>query len=225
MLCLTSFPQIIFPDVMRHQGLKISASGQELGGEMLFSRRLGFSGTPSDLLPLELGECTYEEGSDGKMVHFLTSPTVMSYEEVDDGWSVKLLLKKISTAPMYTYRALIDTGALITGLTNLEVARELMAEGGLPGVDGVVYLDSKDRKMILLRKTLRSVPLAESGIPLSRRFAFYDEVRYRLCYVLSKWPLSRVIRTPLTGSHHRYGYPAHQRCRCDPDPRKGHDIP
>lgn len=144
---------------------------------MLYSRRLGFSGTPSDLLPLELGECTYEEGSDGKMVHFLTSPSVMSFEEVEDGWSVKKLLKKISTAPMYTFRALIDTGALITGLTNLEVAKELMSEGGLSGVDGVVYLDSKDRKMILLRKTLRSVPLAESGIPLSRRFfAFYDEV-------------------------------------------------
>ena len=87
---------------MRHQGLKISASGQELGGEMLYSPRLGFSGTPSDLLPLELGECTYEEGSDTKMVHFLTSLSVMSYEEVEDGWSVKKLLKKIATTPMYT---------------------------------------------------------------------------------------------------------------------------
>jgi hypothetical protein len=28
---------------------------QELGGEMLFPSRLGFSGTPSDLLPLDLG--------------------------------------------------------------------------------------------------------------------------------------------------------------------------
>ena len=70
---LSSSQKIVFPDVMRHQGLKISASGQELGGEMIFSRRLGFSGTPSDLLPLELGECHFEKGSDGKMVHFLTS--------------------------------------------------------------------------------------------------------------------------------------------------------
>jgi hypothetical protein len=43
--------------VMRHQNLKLSASGQELGGDMLFGSRLGFSGTPSDLLPLELGTC------------------------------------------------------------------------------------------------------------------------------------------------------------------------
>ena len=35
---------------------------------MLFKRRLGFSGTPSDLLPVELGICHYERGSDGQMV-------------------------------------------------------------------------------------------------------------------------------------------------------------
>ena len=32
------------------------------GGDMLFDRRLGFSGTPSDLLPVELGKCEYERG-------------------------------------------------------------------------------------------------------------------------------------------------------------------
>ena len=88
---------------------------------MIFSRRLGFSGTPSDLLPLELGECHYEKGSDGKMVHYLTSRNVMSYEEIESRWNVDVLLKKISGAPVGTFRALIDTGALITGLTNLEV--------------------------------------------------------------------------------------------------------
>src|SRR5690606_6703997 len=48
---------------------QLSACGQELGGDMLFHRRLGFSGTPSDLLPLELGRCHYERGSDGRMLH------------------------------------------------------------------------------------------------------------------------------------------------------------
>ena len=45
----------IFPEAMHFQQTKLSASGQELGGAMLFSRRLGFSGTPSNLLPRELG--------------------------------------------------------------------------------------------------------------------------------------------------------------------------
>lgn len=71
--------------VLCFKGLKISASGQELGGEMLFQRRLGFSGTPSDLLPLELGRCHYERGSDGKMLSVLTSPDVVSLEVRDAG--------------------------------------------------------------------------------------------------------------------------------------------
>jgi len=31
--------------------MKLSASGQELGGDLLFGRRLGFSGAPSTLSP------------------------------------------------------------------------------------------------------------------------------------------------------------------------------
>lgn len=50
--------QIVFPSFMQHQALKLSSSGQELGGSMLFNAsRIGFSGTPSDLLPLDLGRC------------------------------------------------------------------------------------------------------------------------------------------------------------------------
>ena len=40
----------IFPEMMRFQDLRLSANGQELGGDLIFQRRLGFSGTPSDLL-------------------------------------------------------------------------------------------------------------------------------------------------------------------------------
>ena len=47
--------QTIFPTYTQHQRIKLSASGQELGGAMLFPSRIGFSGTPSDLLPLDLG--------------------------------------------------------------------------------------------------------------------------------------------------------------------------
>lgn len=55
----------IFPPVMRHQRLKLSASGQSLGGDMLFKKRLAFSGTPSDLLPLELGKVSGAGGRTG----------------------------------------------------------------------------------------------------------------------------------------------------------------
>jgi hypothetical protein len=61
---LKKIPQVIeyyldtfvFPLTMEHNHEKISASGQDLGGDMLFSKRVGFSGTPSDLLP-EVSTC------------------------------------------------------------------------------------------------------------------------------------------------------------------------
>ena len=51
--------QTVFPTYTQHQHIKLSSSGQELGGAMLFPSRLGFSGTPSDLLPLDLGRWGY----------------------------------------------------------------------------------------------------------------------------------------------------------------------
>jgi hypothetical protein len=78
------------------QGLKLSACGQELGGDMLFGRRIGFSGTPSDILPLELGSCQYERGSDGRVVHYLTSPSIVQHVPIRAGWNSHLLLEFIA---------------------------------------------------------------------------------------------------------------------------------
>jgi hypothetical protein len=34
---------VVFPATMEHQNLQLSASGHDLGGDVLFARRLGFS--------------------------------------------------------------------------------------------------------------------------------------------------------------------------------------
>lgn len=39
-----------------------------------WEERIGFSGTPSDLMPRELGSCDFEPGSEGSIVHTLTNP-------------------------------------------------------------------------------------------------------------------------------------------------------
>ncbi|MAT13750.1 MAG: hypothetical protein CMJ46_00585, partial [Planctomyces sp.] len=64
-------------------------------GDVLFKIRLGFSGTPSDLLPVELGKCAYEKGSDAKMLTFLTTPSVTSYHRTGE-WSIPGLLDMIA---------------------------------------------------------------------------------------------------------------------------------
>lgn len=71
--------------------------------------------------------------------------------------------------------ALIDTGALITGLSNKAVA-EYLLKAGLEHVKGVVYLDELDRQMVLLRKGLKVVKLVDSGLAWNERFTFYDQV-------------------------------------------------
>jgi hypothetical protein len=165
----------IFPVYTDTKVVKLSAAGQELGGEMLFKKRIGFSGTPSDLLPVELGRCGYERCSDGQMIHVLTSPKVCSFEVVPEGWSPLSVLQTIATSESPRYNALIDTGALITGMTNLQVAQTLL-KIGLPWCEGVVYLDEYDRKMVLVRATGRVLKMAQCGVPADKRFAFYDQV-------------------------------------------------
>jgi hypothetical protein len=168
--------EIVFPRFMEHQIIKLSASGQELGGAMLFTHhRIGFSGTPSDLLPLDLGRCGYEVGSDGKMLHVLTDEKYMSVEFQPPGWSVGTLLDRIANAEP-RFHALIDTGALITGLTNKEVARELLDRGLSKWCEGVVFLDENDEKVIMVKATGRVLKLAQCGIGLEQRFAFYDQI-------------------------------------------------
>ncbi len=182
-LLLRSLPQAvekylnehIFPDTMEFQKRKLSASGQDLGGTMLFPRRLGFSGTPSNLLPVEFGECVYEKGDDAKMIDYLTSPTMMRYVRIQAGWTVKGVLDSIANANP-PYHALIDTGALITGLTNLQVAEYLLADGKMPSMQGVVFLDNFDRKMIMVRDGMKVMKLAQCGIRMDERFSFYDQV-------------------------------------------------
>ena len=165
---------LVFPEYMKQQTQKLSASGQELGGAAFFGQRLGFSGTPSDLLPLDLGRCEYERGSEGHMLNVLTDPRIVSVQHAPSEWSVDAILDLIANAEP-AFNALIDVGALITGISNQQVAESLLARG-LPWCDGVVFLNERDEKMIFVRATGRAVPFEKSGIAVSRRFAFYDQV-------------------------------------------------
>ena len=60
--------------------------------------------------------------------------------------------------------------------TYAQVAHYLL-ETGLPTMEGVVFIDGQDRRMILLRKGWKVRKLQQCGIPLSKRFSFYDQVR------------------------------------------------
>ena len=170
------FLSLTFPGIMDHQKTKLTASGMDLGSDMLFDVRLGFSGTPTHLLPPELKQrCFMEPGSDASIVRLLTSPAVVVECRVLHRWSVTSLIADIATASP-PFHALIDTGALVTGLTNVQVARQLLRLG-MRQMEGCVYLDGADRKMVVLRSSIDGapVPLSECGLPPARRCTFYDQ--------------------------------------------------
>ena len=164
---------VVLPDTTAHQPSKLSANGQDLGGEMLFSTRIAFSGTPSSLLPLEMGECRFAQGDDAKMLATLTNPRVVHTDALPTGWSVAAVLEKVA-ALRPPVHALIDAGALITGYSNLEVAATLLPLLGAE-FGGVVYLDQGGNKAILLRGG-GTMGLERCGLPKERRFSFFDQV-------------------------------------------------
>ena len=161
---------LVFPRTMRFHREKISGSGHEL--VYMFSTCMGFSGTPSTIIPSDLGHCMFEPGSEGRILD--TICRVSSVIDLNEEWNSESLLRHVAKSKE-KYRALIDTGALITELSNEQVARKLL-DLGLEWCDGVIFLDEFDRKRILVRETNRIMDANQCGVPLERRFVFYDQI-------------------------------------------------
>lgn len=112
--------KFVFPEVMRHRRVKLSASGIDIAGQqMLFDRRLGFSGTPSSTSLLPTGmRCEFEKGSEALVIRTLTNPKMVSTRLLAKQWTVNSVLQHIAKSQSPRYSALIDAGALVTGLSN-----------------------------------------------------------------------------------------------------------
>ncbi|CAK0898464.1 unnamed protein product, partial [Prorocentrum cordatum] len=174
---------------------RLSSSSMDLGGEMIFNVRIGFTGTPNEVLPqafaIDGKRCKYELMSDAEIVCTLTSKECVEVQVVGPGhparemgegkhvvWSVDSLLGYIATQALaQKWTALIDTGALITGQDNLGVAKILM-ERGLreSGFKGVVYLDTENEKRLFMADGREGVPFATCGLKPGERFTFFDQV-------------------------------------------------
>jgi len=166
--------------IMDSNASQLTASGQELAGPQLFGLGLGFSGTPNNLLPKAMGECMFAQGDDGAILASLSNPDIVSVSMLSS-WSPTSILDKIAAertadGSRPRYHALIDTGALITGMTNIEVARYLLGNKGLLGLNGVVFLNEKDEQVVMLRDGMRIAKLAQCGLGWDQRFTFYDHV-------------------------------------------------
>eukprot|EP01060_Flectonema_neradi_P013755 TRINITY_DN2047_c2_g1_i1.p1 TRINITY_DN2047_c2_g1~~TRINITY_DN2047_c2_g1_i1.p1 ORF type:complete len:4005 (+),score=760.52 TRINITY_DN2047_c2_g1_i1:105-12119(+) len=163
-----------FPTTLLKSARQLSASGQELGNAIISGRRAGFSGTPQDLLPLAMGNCDYAPFDDGDMISTLGNSDVVSVRDIDSRDPMTVLKLVADAPPKYT--ALIDTGALITGMSNKEVADYLMKQQSMiDKFHGVVYLDEDDRRMVRLRNG-KCILFGQCGLADSQRFTFYDHI-------------------------------------------------
>ena len=77
----------VFVETMEFQEVKLAASGQDLGGDILLPLCLGFSGTPSNLLPRELGACQFAKGDEARMVDTLAAKDDDDDDDDDDNGS------------------------------------------------------------------------------------------------------------------------------------------
>ena len=72
-----------------------------------------------------MGECVYQQGDDATMLATLTEPHVVRQLDLPAAWSPLLLLKTL-TELSPPADALIDAGALVTGMSNRQVAAHLL---------------------------------------------------------------------------------------------------
>jgi hypothetical protein len=107
------------------------------------------NGTPNDLLPSSV-QLKHDEKSEVEMFSTLASATYTSVS-LFQHWSVPgLLAEAAGRGHSGRYNALIDVGALVTGLDNKQVAAALLALG-LKKAGVVFFSQAGDRKMVLIR--------------------------------------------------------------------------
>ncbi|KAJ1454760.1 hypothetical protein M885DRAFT_521375, partial [Pelagophyceae sp. CCMP2097] len=168
-----------FPETLAYRSLKLAASGQVLGGDLCFKSRLGFSGTPNDLLPVELGAPVFAQGDDARVLSTLTCDDVCSLWLVGSDWSPTKLLDDIcATAVARGRHALIDAGALVTGLSNHAVAAYLLARLDSSKYKAACFIDEIGEKKIITRSgpgASGPLALAAAGVAVEETFTFYDQ--------------------------------------------------
>lgn len=109
-----------------------------------------------------------------KVVNTLCDTKTVSLHLVEKGWTAEALLLWVARKMDPPFRALIDSGALITGFSNEQVVRFCLTHG-LSWAHAAVFLDSQDRQMAVYKSGGEPVPLSQCSVSPRDRFTFYDQ--------------------------------------------------
>jgi hypothetical protein len=186
--------KIVLPNAAVYSQKSLSVGSPDLCN--MFGHVIGFSGTLSkDLYPLrwkKIGPMPkFNVEHETRIMNVLTSPShVLKIAYIDDeakdmekfnqDWKVKELLEKVAQCDSPCVSCLVDCGALITGLSNLEVARFFMndvkEEHFCSKFSACVFWDESDAPMAFERGCSFAVPQAACSVPLEKWFVYFDQV-------------------------------------------------
>ncbi|OWZ16492.1 hypothetical protein PHMEG_0009705 [Phytophthora megakarya] len=175
----------VFPKDTQQYPQRLSRTAWNLAAG---DNNIGFSGTNDNhrLLPLSVTQREPNEpsllGTNGKMIHKILQVT-HDYEVINP-------LLRSSSIPWQSVlqfaleknaQALIDTGALLAGVSNSDAADFLLQQPGF-GFSGVTYYESCEELncWMIAEKTRRiKVPLKKASMLEKETFVIFDEARSR----------------------------------------------
>ncbi|CAJ1365171.1 unnamed protein product [Effrenium voratum] len=173
--------EFVFPEETRQFPFKVSANAWDLAA----GRLRGFSGTADNRQLLPLGVRQYEDKmlrhTDGHALRSRCDPEmggpspVKTLQAKEPQEILKQILAVSDTAPAVS--VLIDCGALLTGMSNREVAQAAVAL--CPRFRAAIYFD-KQNQIMVLDQSGKDIPLARSPLqPAHECFTYLDDKHTR----------------------------------------------
>lgn len=165
--------RFVFPQELKHYPGRLSSNAQDLGDGWIVT----FTGTvdnkdtfPPDLTPVK------QSGTDARVLDVVTRPQNREIHGITFTSTAELLDLVVKDIAARDTRAFIDAGALVTGMSNLDVARYILARAD---VDGVVYMNDADNGLFekgeyLIIKRHHKEPVPLKGNEVARKFTYYD---------------------------------------------------
>jgi hypothetical protein len=178
--------QFVFPQEAKQFKKKISANANALVCQPV---SVGFSGTDSRniTMPISINSESFDTSTNGKMLHIISREINRNYVMVKYTSSEDLLDNLIAyVKKCYSSRGkkkqacvLIESGALITGLRNIEVVRYLSQK--LSHIfDGFVFFDDVSGDIsVFVVATNEQILMSTCRIPKDKLFTYFDDSHTR----------------------------------------------
>ncbi|MFA5880170.1 MAG: DUF3638 domain-containing protein [Candidatus Margulisiibacteriota bacterium] len=164
---------IIFPKELQYFEFQISSNAQDLAGKLSSAFKIGFTGTSEEETCPEALTVHADGKTNAEMITVLTTLGKATVANLSAAITPREILSRIDFS---THNAFIDAGGLITGMTNLEIAKLLLKQSENTRIQAIVYYDDATKEQMILKQGQAPQLLAGHDINPAYRFTFYDHV-------------------------------------------------